>query len=78
MARSSGLELLTEREISVLKLLAEGCTNREISERLGISVNTVKGHVGSILLKLDARSRVAAVVVWVQRHAGADPAQPNA
>lgn len=52
---------LTSRELDVLRLMAEGCSNREISERLFISVNTVKSHVSSLLGKLDARRRTQAV-----------------
>jgi DNA-binding NarL/FixJ family response regulator len=52
---------LTPREREVLALLAEGCSNRVIGERLTISETTVKGYVSSLLEKLDARSRLEAV-----------------
>jgi DNA-binding CsgD family transcriptional regulator len=51
---------LTERELEVLELVAEGCTNREIGERLFISEKTASVHVSRILAKLDVRSRVEA------------------
>lgn len=52
---------LSRRELQVLKLMAEACTNSEIAETLFISVNTVKGHVKEVLSKLGARNRVEAV-----------------
>jgi DNA-binding CsgD family transcriptional regulator len=54
-------ELLTPREIEVLRLLAEGASNKAIARRLGISVHTAKFHVGSLLDKLDAVGRTDAV-----------------
>ena len=55
-------EALTNREIEVLSLLAEGRSNREIALALDISVHTAKFHVDRILLKLEASSRTDAVV----------------
>jgi two-component system nitrate/nitrite response regulator NarL len=55
-------EPLTNREIEVLGLLAEGRSNREIAVALDISVHTAKFHVDRILLKLEASSRTDAVV----------------
>lgn len=49
---------LTDRELDVLKLIANGLTNRQIAERLVISENTVKGHVNNILSKLYLADRV--------------------
>jgi len=51
---------LTDRELTVLELLAEGCTNREIGETLFISEKTASVHVSRILSKLGVRSRVEA------------------
>ena len=48
--------ILTEREIEVVRLIAEGLTNREIAERLGISVKTVDTHRGNIMEKLDVHN----------------------
>jgi DNA-binding NarL/FixJ family response regulator len=52
---------LTAREGEVLKLLAEGASNKMIARRLAVSVHTVKFHVASILEKLDATGRTDAV-----------------
>lgn len=51
---------LSDRETEVLRHLAEGLTDREIAERLGISPRTVETHVGSILHKLGVRNRAQA------------------
>lgn len=53
---------LTDRERDVLALLAEGCSNRKIAERLFLSETTVKGYVTDLLQKLHASSRLEAVV----------------
>jgi DNA-binding NarL/FixJ family response regulator len=58
-----GLRSLSPREREVLGLMAVGLTNTEISERLAVSLATVKTHVRSILAKLDARDRVQAVLM---------------
>jgi NarL family two-component system response regulator LiaR len=56
---------LTDRELEVLKLIANGLTNSEIAGRLVISENTVKGHVSNILSKLHLADRTqAAVYAW--------------
>jgi DNA-binding CsgD family transcriptional regulator len=52
---------LTQRELDVLALMAEGASNKMIARQLGISVHTVKFHVGSLLDKLDATGRTDAV-----------------
>ncbi len=52
---------LTDRELDVLRLVADGRTNKAIARELGISDHTVKFHVGSILAKLGAESRTEAV-----------------
>jgi LuxR family maltose regulon positive regulatory protein len=59
---SSGwIEPLSRREIEVLQLIAEGLTNREIADRLVISLSTVKGHTAKIYGKLNVNSRTQAV-----------------
>lgn len=57
---------LTEREIDVLKLAAQGLGNRDIARRLVISENTVKNHVRNILSKLQLHSRGEAVAFGVR------------
>ncbi|MBI4259975.1 MAG: response regulator transcription factor [Actinobacteria bacterium] len=57
---------LTEREMDVLRLVAEGLNNRDIAERLFISENTVKNHIRNILEKLHLHSRMEAVVYAVR------------
>jgi len=54
---------LTERERSVLVLLGRGQSNAEIAKELWISEATVKGHVSSILQRLDANNRVQAAII---------------
>ena len=58
----SGLESLTRREYEVLLLIAEGLSNKDISEKLVISEKTVKNHVSSILRKLDLSDRTQAAI----------------
>ncbi len=60
-------EPLTPREIEVLELLGEGLPNKAVAGRLGISDQTVKFHVASILAKLGASNRTDAVRRALQR-----------
>jgi two-component system, NarL family, response regulator DevR len=63
----AGFELLSglsDRETEVLRHLAEGLTDREVAERLGISPRTVETHVGSILQKLGVRNRAQAATQY--------------
>jgi LuxR family maltose regulon positive regulatory protein len=55
------IENLSERELELLRLLAEGLSNREIAERLVITEGTVKAHTSNIYRKLDVRTRTQAV-----------------
>lgn len=52
---------LTDRELELLGLVAEGCSNREIAKRAFISTNTVKTHLKSVFQKLDVSRRTQAV-----------------
>ncbi|MGD8823200.1 MAG: response regulator transcription factor [Anaerolineales bacterium] len=61
-SNDSLVDPLTERELEVLQLMAEGQTNRSIAFQLGISEYTVKFHVNAILKKLDAQSRTEASI----------------
>jgi predicted ATPase/DNA-binding CsgD family transcriptional regulator/DNA-binding XRE family transcriptional regulator len=60
----SGQGTLTERELEVARLVADGLTNRQIAEQLVIAEGTAERHVGNILAKLDMTTR-AQVAAWV-------------
>ena len=61
------IELLTERELEVLSLLAQGMPNKEIASKLVISERTAKFHVSSIMSKLGATNRTEAVSLAAQK-----------
>lgn len=56
---------LSQRETEVAKLIAEGLANKEIADRLGISTETVRGHLKNIYEKLHVRSRTEAAVKYL-------------
>ena len=60
---SEVLERLTSRELEVLAMMARGHTNTEIADGLYVSERTVKSHVTSIFVKLEARDRAAAILL---------------
>lgn len=60
--------ILTKREYEILKLLSEGCTNSQISERLCISDKTVKNHVSNILSKMEVQDRLNAVIKGIRQN----------
>jgi DNA-binding CsgD family transcriptional regulator len=57
---------LTPRETEVVDYIALGCLNKQIAEKLGISEQTIKNHISSILRKLDANDRTQAVVMSIR------------
>jgi DNA-binding NarL/FixJ family response regulator len=67
LAQHAAEQSLTEREIEVLKLIAKGCANKVVADRLNISEDTVKGHVRNILSKLRANDRTHAVTIALHR-----------
>lgn len=62
-----GAELLTERELEVLKLAAQGMSNRDIARELHLSIRTVQAHLSTIFTKMGVGSRTEAVVQALQR-----------
>src|SRR4029453_19392788 len=60
-------DALTPAEIAVLRLIASGNANKEIADELGVTEDTVKGRVKSILSKLDANDRTHAAIIGVKR-----------
>jgi DNA-binding NarL/FixJ family response regulator len=67
IAEHVGEEPLSAREIEVLQSLAAGNSNKSVARQLGISDETVKTHVTSILAKLHARDRTDAVLIAIRR-----------
>jgi len=57
------LEILTDREIEVLSLVAKGWSNAEIADRLFVTSATAKTHLSRLLMKLDARDRAQLIVI---------------
>ncbi|MCJ8521155.1 DNA-binding NarL/FixJ family response regulator [Pseudorhizobium tarimense] len=63
------LKLLTERELDVLQLLAEGCSNKTIARRLDVSDSTIRVHVRAILKKLKMQNRTQAALLAISSRA---------
>jgi len=61
-----GEQVLTERELFVLRLVASGASNQEIAENMSLSVNTVKTHIKNILNKLQLENRTQAAMYAMQ------------
>jgi two-component system NarL family response regulator len=67
LAEHIGSELLSARELDVLRIAARGNANKIIAAELGVTEDTVKAHMKSILSKLDAKDRTHAVVTALKR-----------
>ena len=67
LAEHIGTEVLSEREVQVLKQIAEGNRNKDIGVQLSISEETVKAHVRHILEKLNAKDRTQGVSIGIRR-----------
>jgi two-component system, NarL family, response regulator len=67
LAEAIGAPALTARELEVLKLVADGRSNREIATLLFITEGTVKSHLSAMLGKLDASDRTQAVTIALKR-----------
>ncbi len=67
IARHAGDEMLTDREVEVVRYIAQGHSNREVGALLSVTEDTIKARVKSILLKLNARDRTHAVTIALQR-----------
>ena len=59
---------LSDREIEIIRLLAEGMSNKSISERLSLSQNTIKYHLKNILQKLNVQNRTEAVMYAIRNN----------
>lgn len=70
VVRPSSAPELTERELEVLRLVAEGLSNREIADRLVISEKTVKTHVSSLLSKLNLEDRTRLAIYAIKNNLG--------
>lgn len=77
------LDRLTPRERDVLRLMAEGRSNRGIAEKLVVTEDAVEKHVNNLLLKLDITGaptdhrRVKAVLAFLQREHSEEPSSPS-
>lgn len=60
------IECLTKRELDVLRLISEGCSNKKISDELTISERTVKNHISHIFKKIDVEDRTQAAVFAIR------------
>jgi len=60
-SRSNMIEPLSQRELEVLQLVAQGLSNHEIGERLFLALDTVKGHTRNIFSKLQVKRRTEAI-----------------
>ena len=65
LKRGKNMQKLTQREKTILKLITEGYCNTQISEKVYVSIHTVKAHISSIIRKLDAKNRTNAVYIAI-------------
>lgn len=71
-AQNEDLARLTEREMQILVLIAQGKTNKEIAEKIFLSEKTVRNYVSSLLDKLNLSTRTEAATYAVKHHIGED------
>ena len=67
VAEHMGDQALTPAEVVVLRLIAAGNANKQIADQLGVTEDTVKGRIKSILAKLDASDRTHAAIIGLKR-----------
>ena len=67
LAEHAAEEALSPLEVRVLRLIAEGNSNKEIAARLSVTEDSVKGHVRNILSKLGANDRTHAAMIGIKR-----------
>lgn len=67
LRRSAGATALTEREVEVLELLAQGLSNRALARRLLVSEATIKSHLSHLYTKLGVQTRAGAVAAAIER-----------
>lgn len=77
LADQAKLEELTSREREVLELIARGLSNREIAAALAVEGSTIRTHVKRILMKLDLRDRVQAVIFAYETGLNRPAVRPN-
>ena len=65
--RDANSERLSERELEVLKLVADGLSNKEVGAALHLAASTVRDHMQSVMRKMNARSRTGAAVAGVRQ-----------
>jgi NarL family two-component system response regulator LiaR len=64
--RQAHVEDLTERELQVVRLVAQGCSNHEIAQKLIISEKTVKTHISNILSKVHLKDRTQLAIYAIR------------
>ncbi|MES2351462.1 MAG: LuxR C-terminal-related transcriptional regulator, partial [Pseudomonadota bacterium] len=67
LANNFQQDTLSKRELEVLRYVADGNSNRRVADRLGLSEDTIKAHMKTLLHKLDARDRTHAVTIAMHR-----------